>query len=547
MVAKSIFAASATLALLAYQASSTSAALAIGCSNWSSRYQKNLEGVCVCNTTQCDSVVNDYLTLKASEASLYRSSRNAGERLRHEKLAFVDGAATDADLTIDATTKYQKIIGFGGAFTDAAAINLYKVTPDLQQKILDAYYAESGIQYTTGRIPIASTDFSESIYSYDPEVDDFAMASFSIDADRAPQSHKLDMIKRALSTTKRELSIFASSWAPPTWMTVDNTTLNTKMKGSPGEPYWKALALYYSKFIGEYKKEGINIWALTTQNEPDEPAVKLNSWQSLRFDENIERDFIKKDLGPQLKTDHPEVKIIMLDDNKSHLSSWQAALEDTEARKYVSGIGIHWYSNYDFPLGTGGHFAEMKDFYTKYPDVFMLGTEACEGYIPDILVTSTGAGVKITDFNIVWWRAHNYAKDILNDLTSYASGWTDWNLVLDTTGGPNWAKNNVDAPILVDEKGGQEFYKQPMYYIMGHFSKFLTPGSQRLKFDVSSKSKSRLGNVDWTAFLTPEGRYVAILNNMGKSDQTVKIMAPNQKLVEVFLRSEAIQTLVFNA
>lgn len=547
MVAKWILAASATLAFLAYQTSPTSAALAIGCSNWSSRYQKNLEGVCVCNATQCDSVANDYLTLKVSEASLYRSSRNAGERLRHEKLVFVDGAAADADLTIDATTKYQKIIGFGGAFTDAAAINLYKVNANLQQKILDAYYSESGIQYTIGRIPIASTDFSESIYSYNPKVDDFTMVSFSIDVDRAPKSHKLDMIKRALSTTKRELSIFASSWAPPTWMTVDNTTLNTKMKGSPGEPYWKALALYYSKFISEYKKEGINIWALTTQNEPDEPSVKLNSWQSLRFNEDTERDFIKKDLGPQLKADHPEVKIIMLDDNKSQLSSWQAALEDVEARKYVSGVGIHWYSNYDFSLGNGGHFAEMKDFYAKYPDVFMLGTEACEGYIPDILVTSTGAGVKITDFNIVWWRAHNYAKDILNDLTSYASGWTDWNLVLDITGGPNWAKNFVDAPILVDEKGGQEFYKQPMYYIMGHFSKFLTPGSQRLKFDVSSKSKSRLGSVDWTAFLTPEGRYVAILNNMGKSDQTVKIMAPNKKLVEVFLRSEAIQTLVFNA
>ncbi|KAF1331343.1 putative glycosyl hydrolase family 30 protein, partial [Globisporangium splendens] len=523
------------------------AAPALGCSNYSARYKKDLEGVCVCNTTQCDSVSNDYLNLGPNEASLYRTSRNVGERLRHEKLTFVDGSASDADITIDATTKYQKIIGFGGAFTDAAAINLYKVVPDLQQKILDAYYSENGIQYTLGRIPIASTDFSETIYSYNPKVDDFEMKSFSIDVDRAPNSHKLDLIKRALATTKREITIFASSWAPPIWMTVENRTENCNMKGSPGEPYWKALALYYSKFITAYNNEGIKIWGLTTQNEPDKPIIQPSAWQSLRFTTEIERDFIKKDLGPLLKVNHPEVKIIMMDDNKAHLPDWQAALTDAEARKYVSGIGIHWYMNFDFPFGTGGNFQEMKDFYAKYPDVFMLGTEACEGYLPNILITSTGAGVKITDFNIVWWRAHNYAKDIINDLTSFASGWTDWNLVLDTNGGPNWAKNFVDAPILVDETGGKEFYKQPMYYIMGHFSKFLTPGSQRLRFDAASNSKSRLSSVDWTAFLTPEGRYVAILNNYGDSDQTVKIMAPNGKLVQVLLRATAIQTLVFNA
>ncbi|TYZ63073.1 hypothetical protein PybrP1_001962, partial [[Pythium] brassicae (nom. inval.)] len=188
MVAKWIFVATtnAVVATLVLRAATSSAALALGCSNWSARYKKNLEGVCVCNSTQCDSVSNDYLTLKPNEASLYRTSRNVGERLRHEKLTFVDGAADEADITIDATTKYQKIIGFGGAFTDATAINLYKMPPDLQQKILDAYYSEEGIQYTTARIPIASTDFSESVYSYNPVVDDFEMKHFSIDVDKAP-------------------------------------------------------------------------------------------------------------------------------------------------------------------------------------------------------------------------------------------------------------------------------------------------------------------------------------------------------------------------
>lgn len=157
----------------------------------------------------------------------------------------------------------------------------------------------------------------------------------------------------------------------------------------------------------------------------------------------------------------------------------------------------------------------------------MLGTEACEGYLPDLLITSTGAGVKLADFKVAWQRAHNYTKDIINDLKSFAAGWTEWNLILDTNGGPNWAKNFVDAPILVDEKGGQEFYKQPMYYILGHFSKFLTPDSQRLRFAAKSECKARLRGVDWTAFLTPESQYVTILHNHGKMAQHVTIWSPD--------------------
>ncbi|ETP49410.1 hypothetical protein F442_05063 [Phytophthora nicotianae P10297] len=519
---------------------------AIDCNNWSMRYKKFLDGVCVCNSTvACETFPNDCLKLSSGQVGVYRTTRD-GERFHYETATFTDGSSADADLIIDASTTYQTIIGFGGAFTDAAAINLYKMNDKIQSMILDAYYSVDGIQYSTGRIPISSTDFSTSIYSYDATVDDFDMSDFSIAVDKSSATHKLDLIHRVLDMTERNLSIFASSWAPPVWMTKENTTLNCHMKGNPGEQYWKALALYYSKFITAYKNEGIDIWAMTTQNEPDEPLIKLNAWQSLRFTAATERDFIKKDLGPRMKADHPNLKLIIMDDNKSHLLSWLAALEDSEAAQYVAGVGIHWYSNVDFPLGIGGSFSDLSTFHTKYPNVFMLGTEACEGYIPDWVVTSTGAGVKLDDFNIGWWRAHNYAKDIINDLTSFVSGWTDWNLILDTNGGPNWAKNFVDAPIIVDETNGNEIYKQPMYYVMGHFSKFLTPGSVRLKFTAASGSTSRLSDVDWTAFLTPENQYVAIMFNKGNSEETVKILAPSGKLVEVVIRPTSIQTVVFN-
>lgn len=61
-----------------------------------------------------------------------------------------------------------------------------------------------------------------------------------------------------------------------------------------------------------------------------------------------------------------------------------------------------------------------------------------------------------------------WAFYLWQDLNHYVVGWTDWNLVLDQTGGPNWVKNFVDSPVIVDAKR-DVFYKQPTFYSMAHF------------------------------------------------------------------------------
>ncbi|KAL1422245.1 hypothetical protein MTO96_022126 [Rhipicephalus appendiculatus] len=117
-----------------------------------------------------------------------------------------------------------------------------------------------------------------------------------------------------------------------------------------------------------------------------------------------------------------------------------------------------------------------------------------------------------------WDRAEEYASDIIEDLNHWASGWTDWNLALDTQGGPNWAKNFVDSPIIVNATA-KEFYKQPMYYALGHFSKFLPRGSVRIFSRVNEKSDNLL----YGAFLTPESAIVVIVINRGDKKLTLKI------------------------
>ena len=48
------------------------------------------------------------------------------------------------DINVDVT--YQSIIGFGGAFTDAAGINIYdNLTSKTRQKLMEAYYSPTGL------------------------------------------------------------------------------------------------------------------------------------------------------------------------------------------------------------------------------------------------------------------------------------------------------------------------------------------------------------------------------------------------------------------
>ena len=74
-----------------------------------------------------------------------------------------------------------------------------------------------------------------------------------------------------------------------------------------------------------------------------------------------------------------------------------------------------------------------------------------------------------------WERGEKYAQDIAGDLNNYAVGWTDWNAFLDLKGGPNWADNKCDSPILLDVDDTKTFYKQSMYYALAHFSRWV-PG-----------------------------------------------------------------------
>uniref|UniRef100_A0A670JLS3 Glucosylceramidase n=1 Tax=Podarcis muralis TaxID=64176 RepID=A0A670JLS3_PODMU len=96
------------------------------------------------------------------------------------------------------------------------------------------------------------------------------------------------------------------------------------------------------------------------------------------------------------------------------------------------------------------------------------------------------------------------------NIRNHIVGWIDWNVALDMRGGPNFVDNFVDSPIIVNA-AKDEFYKQPMFYHLAHFSKFIPEGSVR----VYLACNSLLGNcqLQTEGFLRPDGVAVVVVLN----------------------------------
>jgi glucosylceramidase len=493
-----------------------------------SRDYGNGSPVCVCDAKSCDTVA-PVEPVGENQAAIYTSDKS-GRRLERKiiQMRSIKGIET-ANVTLDPSERHQSIDGFGGAFTDAAGINIASLPPPAQELLMRSYFSKEGIEYTVGRIPVSSTDFSTREYSYDDVANDFELKNFALTDEDL--KYKIPYIKAAQKYTSRPIRFFGSSWSAPAWMKNTgrmggNSTLLGEPK--PGDKYYTTFANYYVKFLQEYAKHNISFWALTGQNEPASGFVYLVPvpWQTQGFTAEMQRDFIKNNLGPALHQNGFEsVSIMIMDDQRYLLPAWpRTVLHDAEVRKYVSHIAVHYYSDQRIPPDV------LDTTHREFPNVPMLATEACVGDQgpPHVILGS-------------WERAEQYCHDIIEDLNHWFVGWVDWNIALSLDGGPNWAKNNVDSPIIVNTTSG-EFYKQPMFYALGHFSKFLPPKS----FRIGLKSNTNSSKLEMTAFKNVDGYKTVILMNKENVDtKLVLAEAKKDQVVDVPLPARSIVTVLW--
>jgi glucosylceramidase len=456
-------------------------------------------------------------TVVAAETSnkpveVYLTAKNSGQFLaRTAELSFValpQPAEKEPCIFVDPTKAFQTLLGIGGALTDASAETFYKLPKDKQQKILRAYFdPQNGIGYSLGRTHINSCDFSSESYTYVKDGDK-ALRSFDIAHDR---KYRIPFIKAVMAVAGKDFSLFVSPWSPPAWMKSNNDMLHG---GSLLPEFYDAWANYYVKVIKSYKHEGIPIWGLTVQNEP----MASQTWESCIYTAQDECNFVKNHLGPVLDSSGLKGKKILVWDHNRNLmyQRSQGVLDDPAAAKYVWGVAFHWYS--------GGNFENVRRVTEAYPKVNVLMTEACL-YPFDLK--------KINE----WQWGETYAKSMINDFNNGAVGWTDWNVLLDETGGPNHLNNFCYAPLHGDTRTGQLYYMNSYYYI-GHFSKFIRPGAKRI---ISS---SMVDTLMTTAFLNPDGKIAVVVLNLSDQDQPFSLWLEG-RAAKTTSPPHSIMTLVY--
>ncbi|XP_039254646.2 lysosomal acid glucosylceramidase-like [Styela clava] len=484
--------------------------------------------VCVCNSTYCDTLDPLPDSYPEGYIIIYTSSQS-GLRFNETSNQFRSLSQSDvATITVNSGKRLQTIKGFGGAFTDAAGINIASLPQQAQENLLRSYFSPEGIEYNMGRIPIASCDFSTRGYTYNDFENDFALTNFSLASEDFV--YKIPYIKKAVAMNKRKMSFYASPWTAPAWMKTNNDLIGKgSLKGEPGGPYYHTWALYFARFIEEYTKNGVDIWGLTAQNEPSAGNIQNFPFQCMGFSDIQQRDFIKLDLGPTLENrGHGDVTLMIMDDQRLLLPEWpKVVLNDSVVNDYVDGIAIHWYMDFMVPP------QRLTETHELFPDKFMLASEACAGANP-----LANKGVVMGS----WERGERYSDDIIEDITNYVSGWVDWNIALDMRGGPNWVRNFVDSPIIVN-KESYEFYKQPMFYHMGHFSKFVPEGSVR----IESLANQLPFNVKHVAFLNPNTNQISlVVLNKSENDIIITVRDSASGEVEDVLEKRSIKTYVWS-
>ncbi len=396
-------------------------------------------------------------------------------------------------LNLNANIKYQEIIGFGGAFTESACYNLYRVNEETRKLALELYFdPEKGIGYNIGRVSIHGCDFSLSSYTYIEEGDK-DLKTFDISRDL---TYVIPTIKAAEKISGQPIKLLASPWTPPAFMKDNNSPIKGGHLLEEFAPSW---ANYYVKFIEHYRKQGMTIWGITVQNEP----AAVQRWDSCIYSPEQEGNFVKKHLGPTMKNSSAkDVNILVWDHNRDIIvERVTPILSDPETSQYVWGTGFHWY--------VSEAFENVGKVHELFPDKGLLFTEGC-----------VEMGVHLQD----WSTGERYARNMFGDLENWCQGYIDWNLFLDNLGGPNHVNNVCDAPIIIDIFP-ERLILESSYYYIGQISKYVKQGAYRIE------SALDIDNLQVLAFVNPNHQIVTVVLN--QSDKEEQFNVGNESVVSL--------------
>lgn len=418
-------------------------------------------------------------------------------------LAFSSGSNSFPNIDVDSTHIFQTIDGFGYTLTGGSASVILKLSSSDRAALLHELFGSGAgaISISYLRISVGASDLNDSVFSYDDMPSgqtDTTLDHFSLDPDRGAV---IPLLKEIL-TINPALKILGSPWSPPVWMK-DN---GSSKGGSLKPEYYSAYANYFVKYIQQMKSEGITIDAITPQNEPLHPGNNPSMYMTAAQ----EAAFIKSALGPAFSTNGLTTKIIVYDHNCDRPDYPLEVLNDAAARTFVEGSAFHLYA---------GDISAMGQVHDAHPEKSVYFTEQ---YTP-----SNGSF-----FGDLRWHLKNV---IIGSMRNWGRTALEWNLANDpnfephTPGGCTTCKGALTI--------GNGVVRNVAYYIVGHASKFVPPGSVRIASNV-------VGAFPNVAFVTPAGKKVLIVLNDGATDGSFNIRFKG-KWATASLAAGAVATFVW--
>ncbi|HEY7099293.1 MAG TPA: glycoside hydrolase family 30 beta sandwich domain-containing protein [Terriglobales bacterium] len=404
-------------------------------------------------------------------------------------------------IMLDPDKKFQSILGFGGAFTDAACYMFNQLEPTAREKLFHEMFSPSELGLNVCRTCIGASDYSTEAYTYDEGDADPELKRFSIERDR---KYILPILRQARAVNP-DLFLFSSPWTPPGWMKSGGSMLG----GSMRRRYLGVYAEYFVRFLQAYTADGVPVQAVTPQNEVD--TDQDGKMPACIWPQEYEIEFVRK-LGPLLKQNGLQTKIWILDHNYNLWGRAIGELEDRELRQHCNAVAWHGYV---------GQPAMMTRVHDEYPDVSMYWTEGGPDYTsPDYLSDWTKW---VSNFNSI---LRNWCQSI-----------TAWNLALDEVGKPNIGPFPCGGVVAIHSKT-KEITRSGQFWALAHFSRFIRQGA--LRFD----SQGTIAGLDHVAFQNPDGKRSLVVSNSA-GDQSVLVQHGGMQ-AELSLKKDSVATLVWS-
>jgi glucosylceramidase len=403
-------------------------------------------------------------------------------------------------IRLDPAQRYQEILGFGAAFTDASCYLLGKLSPEQRDALLSELFAPSGLRLSVCRTCMGASDYSTAAYSYDDGAEpDPELKRFSIEHDREYILPSL----RAARALNPDLFLLATPWSPPGWMKAGGSMFGGCMEKKYFGPY----AEYFVRFLRGYSDEGVIINAVTTQNEVD--TDQDGRMPATLWGQEYEIEFVKRFLAPAIQRASLDTKIWLLDHNYNLWGRVLDELSDPEVNKYVDGVAWHGY------YGTPEAMTRVHD---AFPGKHCYWTEG-------------GPDITSPDYSTDWVKWSHTFSGVLRNWARCIVG---WNLLLDENGKPNIGPFPCGGLVTVDSQT-HKLSNSGQYWAFAHYSKLIQRGARVIA------SEGQLPGIDHVAFENPDGRHVLVITNQGDA-QPVQCQVGKQVL-DLTVDRDSVTTL----